>query len=136
MAATALSYVGTPFGHRGRDPGRELDCIGIAVCAYRENGVPIADDQSYRVDPDQELLLDMLRRNGFRRTPVPQVGAVVAMRYARGDRLPRHSGVVVPGGRMVHVLRRVSGLAGYVESVSLVTSGWGRQVDGYFVRAG
>lgn len=34
----AASYEGTPFGHRGRQPGRRLDCAGVVVCALREVG--------------------------------------------------------------------------------------------------
>lgn len=43
----ARQYVGTPFYHRGRQPGHRLDCSGVVVCALREMGERVQDTTEY-----------------------------------------------------------------------------------------
>lgn len=99
VAETALAYQGTPFHPNGRLPGIGLDCIGIAVCAYRANGFDVIDDLCYGFPPPRELLTRMLRENLGDPHPGsdPQAGDVCALLWERGRNVI-HAGVYTDSG--------------------------------------
>lgn len=53
------SYLGTPFHHRGREPGIGLDCAGLVVCVCRELGTIPKDFDvpAYTPTPDGRSML-------------------------------------------------------------------------------
>lgn len=56
----ARSYLGTRWRHRGRKPGRWLDCIGMLACAFQEAGRPIRDREVYGREADRDQLRQAL----------------------------------------------------------------------------
>src|SRR5690554_6939254 len=76
IVAEARSYIDTPWHHRGRAPGVELDCAGILVCVARARGyVPTTFDlPEYSVNPDGRML--------------EWLTTYMGRRVARGDMLP------------------------------------------------
>ncbi len=53
----ARSYVGTPWRHQARCPGRGLDCAGFVVCAYRAAGYEIRSDiTDYSRQPNPTMM--------------------------------------------------------------------------------
>ncbi len=51
VIAAARSYLGTPYQHQGKAPGRGLDCVGIIECAYREAGMEMPEHHQYGREP-------------------------------------------------------------------------------------
>lgn len=56
VVAVARSFVGTPFKHRGRQPGVALDCAGVALCSARELSIEHFDVEAYGRTPVNGLL--------------------------------------------------------------------------------
>jgi len=99
------SYIGTPYRHQGRVPGKGLDCVGVAICALREVGIVVDEPDHYRMDPDSDVLIDCIRQVA---DPIPardrQAGDLLVFWWSH-DRAPKHVAVYVGGGRMVHSFR-------------------------------
>lgn len=51
ILTVARSYIGTPFRHQGRMPGRGLDCVGVIACIGRELGLFQYDVVGYARQP-------------------------------------------------------------------------------------
>ncbi len=51
LVSNAVSYIGTPFKHQGRKPGRGLDCAGLIVCAAQAAGWTIKPSKVYGTRP-------------------------------------------------------------------------------------
>lgn len=60
----AREFVGTPFRHQGRTPGRGLDCVGLVVCAATALGAMIDDVTNYRRTPDWTRFKGEFEKNG------------------------------------------------------------------------
>ena len=56
LVIAARSFVGTPWRHRGRKPGRWLDCLGLVVCALHKAGRPVQDRLTYGREPEKDDL--------------------------------------------------------------------------------
>lgn len=91
----ARHYLGVPFGHQGRNPQIEIDCIGLLYLACRDAGLACAseDRNDYSQHPHAGLLeSNLIRIFG---DPLPlgqmQAGDIVALRY--GGPI-RHVGIV------------------------------------------
>lgn len=65
FATAALSYVGTPFQHQGRNRAG-IDCAGLTVCAARDVGRYVEDFRAYPRVP---------RRGELRRKAIEVFGA-------------------------------------------------------------
>ncbi|MDA5194957.1 NlpC/P60 family protein [Govanella unica] len=93
------SYLGTPFRHQGRAPGRGLDCIGVVACIGRELGLFDYDATGYARQPTSWT---SLRRHvdaaGFVRVETAKPGDVYLMAII--DR-PQHVALVTDRG-MLH----------------------------------
>lgn len=50
------SFIGTPWQHRGRTPGRRLDCVGFVVCAFAAAGRVTSDREFYGREPEKDDL--------------------------------------------------------------------------------
>ena len=61
----ALSLVGTRFRAQGRDPRLGLDCLGLAMIAYRVDGATIRRDYRLSGDHRRELMVGLAGK--FRR---------------------------------------------------------------------
>ena len=59
FVAEVLTYVGTPFEHHGRTPGRGLDCAGVVACALDHFG-EAPPDIHYRPSPSEAEVFDGL----------------------------------------------------------------------------
>lgn len=94
VVRVARSYVGTPWHHRGRQPGVALDCAGVILCAARELGLvaPDFDVPDYTPAPDGHTLLDWCKRY---MTPVQreamEPGDVIVLVT---DTHPQHLGIL------------------------------------------
>ncbi len=72
------------------------------VCSYRDEGYPVRDRLDYLMRPDPRML-----RRGIERMLGPprrdkRIGDILLMWAAEPERVD-HVGVLVPGGRFVHV---------------------------------
>lgn len=94
----AREFVGTPFRHQGRVPGRALDCLGVIVCVGRQLKLFDHDRRDYpRVAPDGETLLREVARAGFRgiAPAAARPGDVYVMAMTRD---PQHVALVTDKG--------------------------------------
>lgn len=66
----ALSLLGTRFRAQGRDPSVGLDCLGLAIIAYRIDPATIRRDYRLSGDHRRELVAGLA--SGFRRIPASQ----------------------------------------------------------------
>lgn len=66
LVAWARAQIGVPWVHQGRQPGRALDCIGLAVCAARAVGLNVEDHLEYTESPSVSVLLDYVGRSCIR----------------------------------------------------------------------
>lgn len=117
----ARSYIGTPFRHQGRRPGRGLDCAGVVVCALRALGRRVDDTRNYRRTPPRGLLRESFQRHGFTCVSGNPRNSDVLLFWVRDKRLEIHCGVACDGDRFVHVED-----GGRVEFASL--GGWRKQL--------
>lgn len=96
ILAAGRRYLGTPFRHQGRVPGRGLDCIGVVVCIGRELGLFHYDVSGYARQPTS---WSSLRRHvdlaGFERVEAARPGDVYLM--AITDR-PQHVALATDRG--------------------------------------
>lgn len=94
IVAEARRYIGTPWEHRGRAPGRALDCAGVLICVARARGLvaELFDVSDYSTNPDGTLLerLDSFMGGRVPRHLMAPGDALVV----RPDRYPQHLGVI------------------------------------------
>lgn len=93
LVSAARTYLRAPFGHRGRT-GRRLDCAGLVIRAYADNGVVLPDVRHYGREPLDDSLSKYAE--GALGAPLPkgtrlQPGDVVLIRY---EGLPHHVALV------------------------------------------
>lgn len=107
LAATARTFIGTPFGHQGRMPGFELDCAGVVVCAMEAVGLDVRDCRNYRTHPDDGHLGGLLERHFGPPRALPATGDVALMLATdmRGVPQPGHAihCGIVDGSDIIHV---------------------------------
>lgn len=89
----ARSYIGTGWCHRGRRPGRWLDCIGLVVCSLQAAGRPVQDRLLYGREPEKDDLRGALRAEFG--APLPKAQARVGdIGLFRGLVYPLHVGII------------------------------------------
>lgn len=95
--AAARRYLGTPFRHQGRQPGRGLDCVGVIACAARELGFSDYDVTNYSRLPQGRAIERHLLRAGMEpiAPTAAQPGDVVVMRFERD---PQHLALMTNRG--------------------------------------
>lgn len=101
IVAEALSLVGTPFVHQGRDKGIGIDCVGVLVWLRRLGlAADYVDRRDYPRQPSSDLMGRLLDQH-LVRVPVQQrlPADVVWMAWARQ---PQHLGILVARDRVVH----------------------------------
>jgi lipoprotein Spr len=94
----ARRHLGVPFKHRGRDPQKGIDCVGLAVLAAIECGWTVQDLPVYGRLPKDGQLEAQLAANATRICTNPtldqlQPGDLVAIRFSPRDAV-RHVGIV------------------------------------------
>ncbi len=102
IAAAALSFVGTPFAHRGRKPGVALDCAGVVLCACWAAGVELPDCIGYGPLPVPSVLMSELADRAWlvhRDDAGP--GDVLLFGSGATGR-PMHFGILTAPTRFVH----------------------------------
>lgn len=98
IVAAARAEIGTPFVHQGRSPGRELDCIGLAIVVAR-TWYDIPDTEAYGRMPIGGKL-----ETGFDSHPLlvrvkePQAGDLLIMRFGND---PQHVAICA-GETIIH----------------------------------
>lgn len=102
-AERARALVGTRFRPQGRVPELGLDCVGLALCAYKLPGDLVRRDYRLRGDYRAEMMGEIGRV--FRRIPAKllRTGDLVVLHVAR-DQL--HLGILTTGG-FVHADARL-----------------------------
>ena len=94
IISTAREFIGTPFVHQGRLPGRALDCAGLVVAVAQAVGVEYIDQTGYSRSPSGGLLESALDgQPGIERVPTDTraPGDVLLMRFS-GD--PQHLAIL------------------------------------------
>lgn len=99
MIEAARSYVGTPFRHQGRIPGKGLDCVGLLVCAAKQAGVDVIDEAGYSMTPSADLLRKAVERNNVTLVSEPQPGDVLVMRFGQE---PQHLALYTERDTIIH----------------------------------
>ena len=105
IIAAAREFLGTPFRHLGRLPGKALDCAGLAVSVALALGLEVDDREAYGKTPANGLLEAMLDvQPGLRRVfRAPQAGDLLLMRF-NGD--PQHLAICA-GETIIHAWQTV-----------------------------
>lgn len=67
--ASVRTYLGTPYAHQGRTPGQRLDCLGVVLCALKEQGWQEQENSraatlDYQMRATDDLLEQTLRLEG------------------------------------------------------------------------
>lgn len=97
------SYVNTPFHHRGRTPGVQLDCAGVVVCGLEAFGLHVPD-VLYGPSPTEAELFDGLAAVAdIKPLEQRQPADVLAFEVGRAGAI--HIGVYL--GRSAHGTERV-----------------------------
>ena len=91
----ALTLLGTRFRAQGRDPRLGLDCLGLAMIAYRVDGTVIRRDYRLSGDHRRELMAGLVGR--FRRVAPSQqrAGDLMLIRVAADQ---YHLAIRTPAG--------------------------------------
>ncbi len=95
VVCVARGFLGTPFRHQGRVPGRGLDCAGVIVCAARALGLSGYDVAGYGRLPSGDAMADHLRAAGCRAIEIPSPGDIYLMRFETN---PQHLALVTDIG--------------------------------------
>lgn len=98
IVAAALSYEGTRWRHQGRMPGVGLDCAGVIICAHRDAGLLMIDNENYARLPHPAEMRRYLDAN-TRPVAHAEPGDIVWLQFG-GD--PQHLALVVGENRIVH----------------------------------
>lgn len=106
----ARCFLGTPFRHQGRIPGRGLDCAGVIVCAARALGLADYDVKGYGRLPDGESFLRHLLAAGCEKIKVADArpGDLYLIRFEQD---PQHLALVTDIG----ILHATAGIGRVVE---------------------
>lgn len=107
IATEAMRLVGAPFRHQGRLPEFGLDCAGVVLWCCKIAGCEFTWPATYRIDPSPIELLEALGRHFSRVEGEPEPGDVVAFQFP-ADKGPKHVGIYVGDGSMIHVFGRSS----------------------------
>jgi cell wall-associated NlpC family hydrolase len=100
----ARSYIGTPFAHQGRKPGKtgELDCVGLIVCDLQSLSYPIQDFRAYGRDADpQELLRQLNMFFVLKSNKAVQIANVLVF-WLTHRTIPQHVAFATGEGTMIH----------------------------------
>lgn len=101
---TARGWIGTPYGHMGRVPGSILDCLGLLICAGKENGFVVEEiDDYYPNFIDSELLIQRLGEH-LEEQPDPDTDHVATVAFKKGK--PTHIILVTREGTVIQCLDR------------------------------
>lgn len=95
VVCVARGFLGTPFRHQGRVPGRGLDCAGVIVFAARALGLSGYDVAGYGRLPSGDAMADHLRAAGCRDIEIPSPGDIYLMRFETN---PQHLALVTDIG--------------------------------------
>ncbi len=91
----ALTYLDTPFGHRGRTRN-QLDCVGLLVRTGRDFGLKVHDLRIYGRVPHDEALRQLLVANcGQPVDRPPQVNDILLLQLPHAP-TPSHVALVTP----------------------------------------
>ena len=101
----AVTYVGTPFNHRGRTRN-QLDCAGLLVRVGLDLGIKVKDLRVYGRTPYQDGLHDFLVANCGPPVQRPhRVNDILLLQFPQ-EKEPSHLAIVCPyhggGLGMVH----------------------------------
>lgn len=103
VVRVAREWIGVPFHHQGR-VAAGLDCVGLLVVTARQLGIFPAHFDYTRYGPSPTGLLDDALAAHLIALPMPEPGAVVAIRWWKAK---HHVGIVgeVPGYlTLIHAL--------------------------------
>lgn len=100
IVATARTYLGTPFHHKGRKLGVGIDCVGIGICIAKKHNLEHDDPKYYPRRPDGKKLMELL---GKYLDPgiLGQVGNVLVFEFL-GPEWPSHIGLRTAPGMVLH----------------------------------
>lgn len=101
IVQAARSFMGTPFVHQGRIPGRALDCAGLVIVVARTLNIEHFDVDGYGRNPHQGLLEATIDRNNcLFSVALNEIspGDILLMRFARE---PQHLAIYA-GETLIH----------------------------------
>jgi len=125
LVDTARQWLGTPFRHQGRQPGRGLDCVGLVVCAARHCGLREYDLTNYARLPRGDALRGHVQAAGLEEVDLRQAlpGDVLLMRFIREA---QHLALVTDRG-ILHAHQQVGRVVEH-----RLDDGWRRRVVGVY----
>lgn len=102
LAEQAETFVATPFRHRGRRPGKALDCAGVMLCAAWGAGLRVPDFCDYGPAPDsQQLLREVEERCHAIDYGDAQPGDLLVFAHREGGKAV-HFGMLDTKRRLIH----------------------------------
>lgn len=130
----AREYVGTPFRHQGRTPGRALDCVGLPSCVAQSFGLEVKDSADYREYADWTLFVKNFRANGDwigDKESVAEPGMIVILRDGEARRVHQTHCAVVAERNGEKTLIHAYKIRGQVVEERF-TVAWARRVTAVF----
>lgn len=107
IAECARRFIGTPFLHQGRQPGKGLDCVGVAFCAAWECGLKVPDFRGYGKMPDPDKMVAEIAKRCDAATEGRLSGDLIVFAYRKGK--AAHMAVAC-GEHIVHAYESAGGV--------------------------
>lgn len=95
----ARELLGVPWRHKGRNPVRGIDCIGLIVFAVAAGGIQMRDRTNYGREPWKDGLRGDIEAH-FGAPVTAQAwrpGSVALLNWTVGDEQPAHVGILGNG---------------------------------------
>lgn len=93
MVETARTFLGTRWKHQGREPGRNLDCVGLIIKAAHIRGLTDFDYTNYSREPNYNELVRHFEEHMDPVLPKRAIRIGDAMVF-RQSKYPCHCGMV------------------------------------------
>lgn len=100
VMAAAHSFLGVRYRHQHSDRRIGMDCIGLICAVARAVGYADYRPPPYRVNPDPDLFVGLLREN-FKEIPLAEIkpGDIFCMDYGNGI---QHVGILIENNQIIH----------------------------------
>ena len=117
-------YVGCKYAAHGRDPKTGLDCYGLAICIYKDMGIPLPDPlyADTEAETNKRIMESLESTIPNEKLEEPEPGCVIELTVL-GE--PSHIGIYIGHGEFIHAARK-SGVV--VDKLYR----WGKRVKGFY----
>lgn len=103
-------YIGVPYKDQGRSIAEGLDCIGLAVCIFKDLGVSLPSSDGLAIErnwfrKDPERFLRVLQGLG-EPIDISEVKRYDIVYFALACNIVSHAGVMLDNERFIHSIQK------------------------------